>query len=349
MLTEPNDIDLSLIQTQRLIGCSLTLADFKTLWWMNQNPKIMATLGGVRDAEMTQRNLHWNLAQWHEQGFGMWLWYDKANGKLVGRGGLRKISIQKREEIEVGYALVPEYWGQGFATEIATTCVELGFLSLRLPRLVCHTTLDNQISQRVMRKVGFTFEGYFSQHEQPHILYSLSPHHYWKTKIAFKPLTEADLDLLVTWLAKPHVKAWWDDELNEAQIRAKYAARIGCKRVVGFIMWLHDRPLGFIQYYVANQVGDGWWPDEVEGTVGIDQFIGEEAYLNKGYGTMLISAFTEKLWAMPGVKKIIVDVAPDNLRAVRCYQKVGFAKQGLIQTPDGKALLMTLTKNTSSS
>src|SRR5271156_2780184 len=97
-------------------------------------------------------------------------------------------------------------------------------------------------------------------------------------KYSFKPLQSEDLEQLCDWLEKPHVVEWWNDHLSRAMIKEKYQARIGDDVVCSYIVYLNNKPIGFIQYYWATKVGDGWWPDERDGTVGIDQFIGEEDY-----------------------------------------------------------------------
>ena len=48
---------------------------------------------------------------------------EAIHDSFVGRGGLRRIEIGGRNEIELAYTLTPEFWGQGLATEIATACV----------------------------------------------------------------------------------------------------------------------------------------------------------------------------------------------------------------------------------
>ncbi len=340
MKTAHKKFEIAVLQTKRLFARQLTAEDFPLLFKMNQNAYTMANLGGIRTVEATRKNLAWNLAQWQENGFGLWLWFEKQTKQLVGRGGLRKITIESQLEIEISYALFPEFWGQGFATEIAQACMEIGFMQLKLPKLVCHTTITNKASQRVMEKVGLHFVRYFTQHDEPHILYKLEANDYYQHMISFKPLAVTDLELLVNWLNKPHVKAWWDDNLTAEQIREKYRGRMGDQTTYGFIIYFNEKPLGFIQYYYANRVGEGWWPEEVEGTVGIDQYIGEEAYINRGYGSLIIKTFVTKLLDHPRIKKIIVDVDPNNLRAIRCYEKVGFKLIKPIQTPDGLALLM---------
>ena len=163
-------------------------------------------------------------------------------------------------------------------------------------------------------------------------------------QFSFKPLQEADLNLLCGWLNEPHVKEWWDDHLTDEEIKTKYKERIGDTIIAPFIACLNDKPIGFIQYYQADKVGDGWWPDEVEGTMGIDQFIGEKDLINRGIGTKMIRAFIDHLFDNSNVKKIITDVDPKNLRAIRCYEKVGFEFIKEMMTPDGVAYLMVMNK-----
>src|SRR5580692_4023025 len=124
-------------------------------------------------------------------------------------------------------------------------------------------------------------------------------------KFMFKPLQESDLNLLCKWLNEPHVKEWWDDHLTDEETKSHYKKRIGDTAVVPFIVFLNDKPIGFIQYYQANKVGDGWWPNEAEGTIGIDQFIGEKDLINRGIGTKIIRVFIEYLFCNTNVKKII--------------------------------------------
>lgn len=164
-------------------------------------------------------------------------------------------------------------------------------------------------------------------------------------KFTFKPLQESDLEILCYWLDQPHVKEWWNDGLTHDEIKRKYRNRIGDTVVAPYIVYLDDKPIGFIQYYHADKVGDGWWPDAVEGTVGIDQFIGEENYINRGYGTKMISAFIQKLFSNLAIKKIITDVDPKNQRAIHCYEKAGFKFVKELMTPDGLAYVMVKNKN----
>lgn len=332
------------IETKRLIARKITSNDFDLLHQFHLNPTVMATLGGIRSEQQSRENLQWNLDQWQNNGFGLWVWYDKTSHHFVGRAGLRVVNVTGKDEVEVAYALLPQYWNKGFATEIARACVQIAFEKLHLSKLICFTLEINKASRRVMEKVGFQYAKDFIHNDYPHVLYELYSDFYWQHVITFKPLKKSHLSLLVNWLKMPHVKQWWNDELSSIQIKQKYAARIGDKYIQPFIVYFHQKPIGFIQFYYADKVGDNWWPEAKPGTVGIDQFIGEEKYINKGIGSVFIHLFIKKLFNNKKINKIITDVDPLNQRALRCYLKVGFKLDKEVITPDGNALLMYLSR-----
>lgn len=166
-------------------------------------------------------------------------------------------------------------------------------------------------------------------------------------KIDFRPLTEADLPLLLEWLNRPHLQEWWrSEETSLEEVREKYLPRIaGDDAARPFLAYLDGKPIGYIQYYLAHAGDPNWWPDEPgPGVLGIDQFLADGEALGQGLGTAMISQFSGLLMEMPGVTEIRVDPRPDNLRAIRCYTKVGFRERGRITTPDGPALMMVLKR-----
>ncbi len=161
-----------------------------------------------------------------------------------------------------------------------------------------------------------------------------------KSWIRFSSLKSKNIDFLVNWLRRSHVSEFWSEPINDDQIRKKYSETIESKVVFPFIIHVDEKPVGYIQAYLAAQVGDGWWPDETEGTYGMDLYIGELDYFGKGYGSGIIQKFLEYFQSKHEVRKWIIDVSPKNLRAIRCYEKVGFRFIKEVMTPDGKANLM---------
>jgi aminoglycoside 6'-N-acetyltransferase-1b/aminoglycoside 6'-N-acetyltransferase-2 len=166
----------------------------------------------------------------------------------------------------------------------------------------------------------------------------------------FRPLTEDDLPLLHRWLNAPHVLEWWGRGHDAAptldDVRMTYLPRLDdASRVQSFIALLDREPLGYVQSYTPFGCGDGWWEDETDpGARGMDQLLGEGARLGQGLGTRMVAAFARLLFEDPGVTKIQTDPHPMNVRAIRCYEKVGFCKVATIRTPDGPAVLMVLER-----
>ena len=160
--------------------------------------------------------------------------------------------------------------------------------------------------------------------------------------IQFSPLQPSDLPLIQHWLQQAHVKTWWETSDSYANIEQEFLPLTDSSNSTrGYLAWLNTEPIGFIQSYVVKDSGDGWWEAETDpGARGIDQFLGNAEQLNQGLGTTMVQAFTVLLFADPAVTKIQTDPAPNNARAIRCYNKAGFVAVNQVMTPDGLALLM---------
>jgi aminoglycoside 6'-N-acetyltransferase Ib len=161
-------------------------------------------------------------------------------------------------------------------------------------------------------------------------------------RVNFRSLREVDLPLLAEWRARPHVAAWFGPPDSIDDLRKEFLIDSDTPPSVrGYIALLDHHPIGFIQSYIPCGAGDGWWPDERDrGARGIDQFLGEELLLGRGLGTAVVRAFLARLFGDPEVSKVQTDPSPENRCAIRCYEKAGFKRVGVVETPDGQALLM---------
>jgi AacA4 family aminoglycoside N(6')-acetyltransferase len=162
-------------------------------------------------------------------------------------------------------------------------------------------------------------------------------------------MTEHDLAILHDWLNRPHVVEWWGGEAERpslAEVLEHYLPRVMAEEsVTPYIAMLGEEPIGYAQSYVALGSGDGWWEDETDpGVRGIDQFLANPNQLNKGLGTSLVKSLVELLFSEQTVSKIQTDPAPNNYRAIRCYERASFVRHQVITTPDGPALYMVQTR-----
>lgn len=163
-----------------------------------------------------------------------------------------------------------------------------------------------------------------------------------RLSIQFHRLQPKDLHLIHHWLNQAHVSEWWETSGSYVDIEEEFLPLTDPNATTcGYLAWLDEEPIGFIQSYVVKDSGDGWWEEETDpGARGIDQFLGNIQQLNQGLGTAMIQAFTELLFTDPRVTKIQTDPSPENARALRCYTKAGFTPLKTVMTPDGLALLM---------
>ncbi len=112
-----------------------------------------------------------------------------------------------------------------------------------------------------------------------------------------------------------------------------------------YIARLSDQSIGFIESYRAAECGGGWWEDERDlGVMGIDLFLADADSVGTGLGSTIVQEFTDILWRDPTVTKIQADPAPSNARAIRCFEKAGFRRVGVVVTPEGPAQLMILAR-----
>jgi ribosomal-protein-alanine N-acetyltransferase len=121
-----------------------------------------------------QDGLRRQLGLWECHGFGLWLLRDRATGEFVGRGGLEYTDAPGRLSVELAWAIVPERWRQGLATELARAAVDTGFQQLDVVELVALTLPHNVASRRVMEKVSFTYDRDIVHAGLAHVLYCLA-------------------------------------------------------------------------------------------------------------------------------------------------------------------------------
>jgi len=131
---------------------------------LNQ-PSFLKNIGdrGVRNVDDARRYLREGpMAMYEKYGFGLWRASRRSDDVFVGMCGLLKRDILP--DVDVGYAFLPEHWGQGYAFEAANASVELGARKFGLKRIIGVVSDHNAASIRVLEKVGMRFERMYPMH-----------------------------------------------------------------------------------------------------------------------------------------------------------------------------------------
>lgn len=152
--------------------------------------------------------------------------------------------------------------------------------------------------------------------------------------------TREEYDRLRTWLCNPKVREWYgaDDfplPPSLEDVERKYRVPSLLKKGTHPCCILADgTPVGYIQYYPLPEQG------KEAGAWGVDLFIGEDRFRDRGIGTLSLRAMTCFLFEAKQARKILIDPDIRNGRAIRCYEKCGFRPYAR----EGAFLLMVLDR-----
>lgn len=117
-------------------------------------PEVMRYIGSGKplSEEDTWRHTAFFLGHWQLRGYGMFAVEEKKSGSVIGRIGLHY--PDGWPDIEIGWLLAREAWGQGYAQEGASAVIHQAFQPLKLTRLVSLIHADNHPSIRLAQRLG---------------------------------------------------------------------------------------------------------------------------------------------------------------------------------------------------
>ncbi len=150
---------MNLLETERLTLRPITLADAPLLLGVMNDPAFIEHVAdrGLRTTEDGERYIAEKmLPSFAQHGFGMYVVELKETGRTIGTCGLFK--REEMEDVDIGYAFLREYWGQGFAYEAAAALLAHGRDVLRLPKIIAMTGPNNASSIKLLEKLGLRFE-----------------------------------------------------------------------------------------------------------------------------------------------------------------------------------------------
>lgn len=142
---------------------------------------------------------------------------------------------------------------------------------------------------------------------------------------------ESDQHLLVKWLRDPRVLEYYEGRDKPYDLEAVNLEFINVKdHIERCIIEYHSETIGYIQIYPLDADTQKIYGISGNDFYGMDQFIGEPSYWNKGIGTELVSLIADYLISVRKAEQVYMDPQLRNPRALRCYEKAGFKKVKLL-------------------
>ncbi|MBX2871541.1 MAG: GNAT family N-acetyltransferase [Saprospiraceae bacterium] len=108
--------------------------------------------------EATQEQMEWYKQLWQEQTGIWWGIYDREDQCFLGACGYNEYQAT-HHKIELGYWLLPEYWGKGYVQEALRKIIPYAFQQLQIERIEAFVETGNDASDKVLLKQGFQYEG----------------------------------------------------------------------------------------------------------------------------------------------------------------------------------------------
>jgi RimJ/RimL family protein N-acetyltransferase len=150
---------MKVLETERLILRRVTVDDSRFILELLNDPSWLRFIGdrGVRTLDDARDYILKSLVAMYERlGFGLYLTELKVEGAPVGICGL--IKRDSLEDVDIGFAFLPKFRGEGYAYESASAVMAYGKRAFGLKRMVAITSPDNYGSARLLEKLGFNFE-----------------------------------------------------------------------------------------------------------------------------------------------------------------------------------------------
>ncbi len=149
------------LESKRLLTRKLSSDDVTT--WANffRDDEATAFLPNLGFNSVEERATHWvnkQLNRYADHQFGLQVLIDKNTNEFIGQCGLLKQTIDDKTEIEVGYHIFKQNWGQGYATEAAKLFIDYAFQNKLTDSVTSIIAVNNKKSQRVADKNGLIRE-----------------------------------------------------------------------------------------------------------------------------------------------------------------------------------------------
>jgi RimJ/RimL family protein N-acetyltransferase len=150
---------VKVLETDRLVLRWMSTDDAEFMLGLLNEPSWLRFIGdrGVRTVDEARDYIvNGPVEMYHRLGFGLYIVELKGQGQAIGICGLVKRDYL--DDVDVGFAFLPKYWGAGYAYESAAAVMAYGKEVLNLKRIVGITAGDNHRSAKLLEKLGLRYQ-----------------------------------------------------------------------------------------------------------------------------------------------------------------------------------------------
>jgi ribosomal-protein-alanine N-acetyltransferase len=163
---------LRIFETQRLTVRRYTINDKDIFYLFSGNEEVMRYIRPVITKAESDQFLADNIQLYNTYPHtGRWAAFEKASGSFVGSFSILVMDAGNNK-LHIGYALLPQYWGKGYATELLKQGMAYFFDKHTATELYAITQLPNIASQRVLLKAGFRQTGTLTEREHEALVFT---------------------------------------------------------------------------------------------------------------------------------------------------------------------------------
>lgn len=148
-----------ILHTERLRLEPCNAGHYDGLRVVNTDLEVMRFLGGAQTPEETRAWIERAEAGWAALGYSWWSIILAESGRIIGAGCIQHIENDPAKAVEIGWRLLPDTWGKGYATEAARAMAAFAFRELPISELFSNADPQNAASIHVMQRIGMRFVG----------------------------------------------------------------------------------------------------------------------------------------------------------------------------------------------
>ncbi len=147
---------MEVLNSKRLIFSKFQKEDYSLYHELSSNEKVMRYITGYALTEQITKKQFQKILKINngKDIQGVFKVTESKSGKFV---GLSKSTIFSEEEVEIGYVIMPEFWGNGYGSEMSSMMIDFSKQIKQAKILIGIIDPENEASKRILEKSGFSF------------------------------------------------------------------------------------------------------------------------------------------------------------------------------------------------